>query len=110
MNADEFLRVKGLFDLLAEIPQAQRVQHIEHDANLGENTRRHLRALFEADNALAGMTARSALNDAAGLAPQNWIGARVGAFVIERELGRGGMGSVFLAPPMAALSRKSRSN
>ena len=97
MNANEFQRVKTLFDELAELPHARRLQRLQHDAAIGETTRRHLRALFEADASLADMTARPALGETRPLTQSAWIGERVGAFLIERELGRGGMGSVFLA-------------
>jgi serine/threonine-protein kinase len=99
MNANEFQRVKILFDELARLPHAQRVQRLEQDTDIGETTRRHLCALFDADATLADMTARSALNRTAPPSSRHlgWIGQRIGAFVIERELGHGGMGSVFLA-------------
>jgi tRNA A-37 threonylcarbamoyl transferase component Bud32/tetratricopeptide (TPR) repeat protein len=98
MDVEEFRRLRVLFDRLAELPPQERWAGLDREATLGEATRRHLRALLDADVALEGMTARPAL---AGKSPlqdsPRWIGCRIGAYAIESELGHGGMGSVFLA-------------
>ena len=98
MDANEFHRLKQLFERLADLAPEERLLQLEREPDIGADTRRHLRTLFDADVSLAGMTARSALHDpTARGSDERWIGKRVGAFVIERELGHGGMGSVFLA-------------
>ena len=96
MDASGFQRLKGLFDELASLPEVERARRIATDVGLGDVTRHHLQALFDADAALLGTTARAALN-APAVAGTDLIGCRIGAYTIERELGRGGMGNVFLA-------------
>ncbi len=97
MDSIEYQRLKALFEQLIELPASERSAWLDSQG-ITPSTRERLRALFAADDALEGMTARSALDDAAEVASgAAWVGRRVGAFVIERELGQGGMGSVFLA-------------
>jgi len=97
MDTDEFVRVRTLFGKLAELPNTQRLEKLESDVQISERTRGHLRALLNADAFLAGTTVRTAIGSLLAREPASWIGARLGAFVVERELGHGGMGSVFLA-------------
>ena len=94
MNNDDFLRLKTLFDGLADLSEAQRLARLARE-DIDESMRRQLRALLDADGMLDGTTARRAVASAFAT-DTAWIGRRVGAYVLERELGRGGMGSVFL--------------
>jgi len=96
MEVDEFHRLKVLFDRLADLPQPERSAGLDREITLSEATRQHLRALLDFDIALKDMTARQAVIPPLQN-PAQWIGCRVGAFVVESELGVGGMGSVFLA-------------
>jgi hypothetical protein len=43
MDAGEFRRVKALFDRLAELPPTQRAAALHGEAQIGAETRRHLR-------------------------------------------------------------------
>lgn len=99
MDANEFLRLKTLFNRYADLTAEQRAARMAADPELDDALRRQLQALFDADAVVAHMTARSALGVAAtAVEPAaRWTGRRVGAFVIERELGSGGMGEVYYA-------------
>lgn len=89
-------RLKQIFNALVELPEDQRTAFLDAQADLGDATRRQLQDLLQVDAELAAATARRAVRDAAASA-REWIGSRVGAYEIVRELGRGGMGSVYLA-------------
>jgi serine/threonine protein kinase/tetratricopeptide (TPR) repeat protein len=93
--AATFRSIKEMFDSLAQLPAPARLDALEQ-AGLDESSRNRLRDLLAADAALARTTARPAL-DVSRLHPAPCEGLRVGPFQIERELGRGGMGSVYLA-------------
>jgi serine/threonine-protein kinase len=95
MNNNDFRRIKNLFDELADLPAGARSARLARD-DIDNSTRQHLRALLDADAMLADATARPAV-PAAPMETAQWIQRRIGAFVIERELGHGGMGSVFRA-------------
>src|SRR4051812_36457563 len=96
MSNDDFHRLKHLFDEVVELPPAEREAWFARD-DIDASTSRRLRALLGADGALAGTTARRVLTSPMMPGPAAWVGRRIGAFVLERELGHGGMGSVFLA-------------
>ncbi|MCQ4163353.1 serine/threonine-protein kinase [Tahibacter harae] len=95
MSETPFRRIRDLFDQLAELPAAERAGYLAAQADLGEGTRRQIEDLLLADAQLGSATARAAVRPAPS--SEAWTGRRIGAFRISRELGRGGMGSVFLA-------------
>jgi len=97
MNAEQFQRLRRLFEDLAGVPLHERGTALEQTADISAETRRQLRDLLSADDALLQTTVRPALRGIPDADTSAWIGRRVGAFTLERELGRGGMGSVFLA-------------
>lgn len=97
MDASGFRKLKAWFDELAALPADERARRIASEASLDDSARRRLHALFVADARLAGTTARVALTAAAESTDSGFIGRRIGAFKIDREIGRGGMGRVFLA-------------
>lgn len=88
-------RIKQLFDQLVELPLEQRDGWLDNQAGLDQETRRHLQGLLAADARVADLTSRPALGRSPA-DPRTWIGRRIGPYEIVRELGRGGMGSVFL--------------
>lgn len=88
-------RLRALFDQLIELPESDRDAFLAAQQDLGLSTRNQLRDLISADALTVDLTARPAV--AAPAAPAAWIGRRVGPYEITRELGQGGMGSVFLA-------------
>ena len=99
MPSRAFHRIKQLFDSLVELPEAERDAFLALQPELGEDARRQLRDLLRADGAAGPLTARSAVRDTAReqARGQPLLGLRIGAFEIRRELGQGGMGSVYLA-------------
>jgi eukaryotic-like serine/threonine-protein kinase len=95
MTISPLFRVRELFDQLIALPDAQREDFLAAQTDIDADTRRHLHNLISADAQLAGQTARRAF--VAGHGDTDWRERRIGAYEIVRELGRGGMGRVFLA-------------
>jgi serine/threonine-protein kinase len=99
-GAERFVRLRALFDagcLLATSERARFLARVtEEDAALGGE----LSQLFtEHDRADTGRSRRELLALVAELAavPSHKAGSRIGRYEIRRELGRGGMGVVYLA-------------
>ncbi len=98
MTSMDFNLVKHWFEQLADLAEPERTQFLREHPDIDDDTRYHLMQLLNADVQLAGHTARSAIKST-GLPAldDSMIGQRIGAYTLDRSLGRGGMGSVFLA-------------
>ncbi|MEO8672980.1 MAG: serine/threonine-protein kinase [Tahibacter sp.] len=105
MDAETWRRARALFDDLADLPPAQWAQRLDA-LNLDAALRAEVLALLEADRVEMLHTAveNQAPQMLADLADadrdaqhQGLAGQRVGAFRLLREIGRGGMGTVWLA-------------
>jgi len=89
-------RLKELFSTLVELPLQDREAFLWNVADA--EVRDALRGLLRADSVLAAMTARSAVQSfASAHADAEHAFACVDGFAIQRMLGRGGMGTVYLA-------------
>lgn len=93
----DFDALKQWFDSLIDLPVHERERVFRDSPEIGEELRVRLSGLFAADQSLAGLTARPALRLAVlDRDDTEMIGQSMGGYVIERVLGRGGMGSVYL--------------
>jgi serine/threonine-protein kinase len=99
-GADRFVRLRALFDAGCLLATGDRTRFlarvIAEDAELGGELSR----LFaEHDRADTGRSRRELLAMVAELAavPSHRAGSRIGGYEVRRELGRGGMGMVYLA-------------
>ena len=94
MEADDFAQVRSLFDAVVELPADERETRLRELTNDGA-LRERVRSLLEASGSTTHMSAllRSAISSASHR-PQP--GDVLGIWRIEREIGAGGMGSVFL--------------
>jgi serine/threonine protein kinase len=98
MNGTPFERLKQIFITAIELPADERAAYLEAQPDIGHHTRRQLEDLLQADaDVHSEVTRRAAAADAKQAQSQDWSGRQIGAYRIERTLGHGGMGTVFLA-------------
>ena len=101
-------RARALFERCLELDAAARSAVLDAECADDVELRREVESLLAADEAaedqptVSGLAASSELVDALmsehdDVDERRWLGIRIGAFQIERVLGRGGMGAVFLA-------------
>ena len=92
-------RLRDLFDAAIALPPAKRAEFLDrscrHDALLRAEVERLLASETTQDDEALSARAAAAATEFVASAP--WIGRRVGSYRILRELGSGGMGSVYLA-------------
>ena len=101
-SSDRWRRIEELFTSALEIPQDRRLAHLKQecgdDADLCQEVAGLLARDEEQSPLIAGIiegTAASLFDDQAP--PDAMIGAELGSYRIIREIGRGGMGAVYLA-------------
>ncbi len=102
MTGNAHQRLLPLFNAALELPPGERESFLREHTVDDPDLRSELEALLAADARTAGLTARPVLPGLGRLIvdtqeSESVIGTRVGPFVLRQELGRGGMGRVFLA-------------
>jgi eukaryotic-like serine/threonine-protein kinase len=91
--------VEEIFHAVVEKPSEERSAYLAEVCGEDADLRREVESLLSHEGGAEGVL-RSALSDAAhrlSLGQQNYIGSRIGPYNIVRQLGRGGMGTVYLA-------------
>ena len=102
MTPERWRAIEPLLDRLLEVREEDRPALAETLSGEDEELRTELLALLAAAKAPGGILDRSAGSYLRGLADEPGLGSapigeRVGSWRIEREIGRGGMGVVYLA-------------
>jgi eukaryotic-like serine/threonine-protein kinase len=97
MNATSFGRLKQVFNAAIELPPDERGAYLRAQRDLGANTRAQIEDLLRSDAQVHAASTRRATAGHATQESGDWSGRVIGAYRIERPLGHGGMGSVFLA-------------
>ena len=101
MDAERWQRVKAVFDQAIEADPATRGEILRHQCGNDEELLKQVEALLASDEAAnslldgSGMAAAAAGLAARGTNPL--IGRTIGPYRVIREIGRGGMGCVYLA-------------
>ncbi|HEU4525607.1 MAG TPA: protein kinase [Gemmatimonadales bacterium] len=99
MNSDRFRRCEELFHVTLGLPEAERGaflrQRCADDPLLQADVERLLAAHVQAGDFISSPAIAAVGN---GIGPdESWLGRLVGPYRVVREIGRGGMGAVYLA-------------
>jgi serine/threonine protein kinase len=113
MNAELWKQVDEMLDAALELPPAEREGYVAKASDGNDELRREvlslLRAQEQAGTFLAGSAMRAAAQvlarESAGSGRGSLVGCEVGTYKIEKLLGAGGMGEVYLASE-ARLNRR----
>ena len=118
MVNERWHKIEEIFEKAVELPAAEREQYLKSVCNGDDDIRREVEMLIAADSeaeefieepllgshTLSNFLSESNIDDSV---PPHFIGRRIGAYRLIRELGRGGMGAVFLAQRADDEFRKS---
>ncbi len=98
MPTDNWQKVQELFHAVADLAPEDQRRSLDSACAPGSALRQEVESLLAADGA-AGESIATALEDAAQslLGADPMLGARFGPWRVIREIGRGGMGTVYLA-------------
>lgn len=97
MPPDRWERVQSLFLSLTDLPDGERVALLDKECGGDDELRAEVESLLASDSERGRISAAIA-NEAALLVDvPNLAGSRLGSWRIIKEIGRGGMGTVFLA-------------
>jgi serine/threonine-protein kinase len=102
MGANRWNQVALLFETATSLPPDQRAAYLDEASSGDPELRREVEALLAADGVtssfLVGAVGGAAREAARDLAPAPaLLGSRIGPYEVTRELGHGGMGTVYLA-------------
>ena len=101
MTSDHWQRVRDVFDAAKEMASAERAAYLAEACHDDEGVRAEAQALLDAHEAAGDFIEQPAMAKVAGLAlgepPASAKGRRIGPYQVVREIGRGGMGVVYLA-------------
>lgn len=92
MTPERWLHIQTLFTEAIDTPPARRTQWLREACEGDDDLRRYVESLL-----LAGQEADGFLEHAIQEAAEGLVHQRIGPYQLVRALGRGGMGSVFLA-------------
>ncbi len=121
--SDRWQKIEEIFEVAVELPEDEREVYLERMCGGDAELRREVEDLIAADieaeefieqpllgsHTLANFLDEKvgAIEDIESSVPPHFLGRRVGAYRLIRELGRGGMGAVFLASRDDAEFKKS---
>ena len=110
MANDRWQKIEELFEVAVELSADERGAYLERECGGDAGLRREIEQLISADQSadefieepiLGSNTLANFLDEKVGdiesSVPPHFLGRRIGAYRLIRELGRGGMGAVFLA-------------
>ncbi|HMX28279.1 MAG TPA: hypothetical protein PKC13_22015, partial [Blastocatellia bacterium] len=92
----DWKRVRELFDAALERPAAERAAWLAQSCGGDEALQANVEQLLQAEGELEGFLDTPVLAQLEEQPTRELTGQRVGAYQVVRELGRGGMGVVYL--------------
>jgi serine/threonine-protein kinase len=99
--SERWARVKELFEAAADLAPNERAALLNKECNGDDALRREVESLLDADNQTDGFIEQPAFEIPRDLFPdaqeEALAGRQFGAYQIIREIGRGGLGAVYLA-------------
>ena len=118
--SDRWQKIEEIFEVAVELPEDEREMYLDRECGGDLELRREIEQLISADISadkfieepiLGSHTLANFLdeqvNDIENSVPPHFLGRRIGAYRLVTELGRGGMGAVFLASRDDAEFKKS---
>ncbi len=107
---ERWQKIEEIFEIAVELPADERKAYLTKECGSDDELRREIEMLISADgeadefieepllgsSTLAGFLDEK-VGDIESSVPPHFLGRRIGAYRLVRELGRGGMGAVFLA-------------
>ncbi len=105
MNQDRWKQIDELFDAALDLPEAEREAFLSARTNGDDELKKEVLSLLSANKESESFLNKSAMNIAAknlaaeetAVSNANLINKSIGNYVIEKLLGAGGMGEVYLA-------------
>ncbi len=97
MTPERWRRVKELFDRALELPAGERAALLEEERRRDPGLAREAEQLIGANAAAGDFLEKPAVEQIVAPAEPARAPARIGPYDVERELGHGGMGTVYLA-------------
>ena len=97
-DQDRWRRLESLFIAACDLPDAERAAFVDRETAGDDELRRDLTGMLTHASD-GGVHIARAIDEIAGVLPErsSWVGRRLGAYRVIREIGRGGMGLVFEA-------------
>jgi serine/threonine protein kinase len=111
MNPDDWPRVKEIFQGALDLPPGDRKAYVRSAAGGDDDLRREVESLLESADSSEDFLSQVAADYVPSdlfdeEAPDANIGRRIGPYRIEREIGSGGMGAVYLAERVDEFQQK----
>lgn len=99
MTPERYQTVKTIFQRALELPSAHRPSYLDHACGSDPELRRAVESMLQSDTEETTFLDKSPVDPISKLLDQVEIKppSRVGQYEIQREIGRGGMGAVYLA-------------
>ncbi|MGH7554688.1 MAG: serine/threonine-protein kinase, partial [Longimicrobiales bacterium] len=100
MSPDRWRRVEEIFHAVAELPASERTTFLDRECEADAELRAEVESLLAADTTESSLVKSVIENEAEHLATerdQSVIGQHIGPYRVIREIGQGGMGTVYLA-------------